>query len=198
VILLSSISRPGRLNLSSEFQWSEHSLQASSPLTGKVHRYLAFGPPFWPKMKAQNRTFPRTFVALACHRSCQLLCAHSHLCRLLFGGVQEPRWLPPFLRQKPPGPGGHLSSGRGGGRMSGAQKRCCLRSSVAPACPRSCPCFPILKCVFKVQLLRSNMCLYLVQGDPIKGFSLCFTNLNLSQQSVEVTFTLESRQYLQF
>jgi hypothetical protein len=40
VILLPSISRPGRLALSSEFQWSEHSLQASSPLTGKVHSYL--------------------------------------------------------------------------------------------------------------------------------------------------------------
>ena len=52
VILLASISRPGRLALSSEFQWSEHSLQASSPLTGKVHRYLALGPPSWPKTKA--------------------------------------------------------------------------------------------------------------------------------------------------
>jgi hypothetical protein len=37
VILLASISRPGRLALSSEFQWSEHSLQVSSPLAGKVH-----------------------------------------------------------------------------------------------------------------------------------------------------------------
>ena len=76
-ILLPSISRPGRLGLSSVFQWSEHSLQATSPLTGMVHRYLAFGPPFWLKMKAQNRTFPRSCVALACPRSCQLLCAPS-------------------------------------------------------------------------------------------------------------------------
>ena len=68
LILLPSISRLGRLALSSEFQWSEHSLQASSPLTGKVHIYLAFGTPFWLKMKAQNRTFPRSRVALACHR----------------------------------------------------------------------------------------------------------------------------------
>ena len=45
VILLPSISRPGRLALSSEFQWSEQSLQASSPLSGKVHSYLVFGPP---------------------------------------------------------------------------------------------------------------------------------------------------------
>ena len=34
-ILLPSVSRPGRQALSSEFQWSEHSLQASSPLTGR-------------------------------------------------------------------------------------------------------------------------------------------------------------------
>ena len=65
MILLASISRPGRIALSSEFQWSEHSLQASSPLTGKVHRYLALGPPSWPKKKAQNRIFPRNCVALA-------------------------------------------------------------------------------------------------------------------------------------
>ena len=39
------ISRPGRLALSSVFQWSEQSLQASSPLSGKVHSYLVFGPP---------------------------------------------------------------------------------------------------------------------------------------------------------
>jgi hypothetical protein len=45
VILLPSISRHGSLALSSEFQWSEQSLQASSPLSGKVHSYLVFGPP---------------------------------------------------------------------------------------------------------------------------------------------------------
>jgi hypothetical protein len=67
VILLVSISRPGRLSLFSEFQWSEHSLQASSPLTGKVHRYLAFRLPFWPKMKAQNRTCPRSCFATVVH-----------------------------------------------------------------------------------------------------------------------------------
>jgi hypothetical protein len=70
VIVLPSISRPGRLDLSSEFQWSAHFLQASSPLTGKVQSYLALEPPSWLKMKAQNRTFPRSCVALACHRSC--------------------------------------------------------------------------------------------------------------------------------
>jgi hypothetical protein len=63
MILLASISRPGKLDFSSEFQWSEHSLQASSPLTVKVRRYLAFRPPSWIKMKAQNRTCPRSGVA---------------------------------------------------------------------------------------------------------------------------------------
>ena len=60
VILLASISRPGRVDLSSEFQCLEHSLQASSLLTRKVHRYLALGPPSWLKTKAQNRTCPAT------------------------------------------------------------------------------------------------------------------------------------------
>jgi hypothetical protein len=50
VILLASMSRPGRLSLSSEFQWSEHSLQASSPLTGKVHRYLLSDLPPSPRL----------------------------------------------------------------------------------------------------------------------------------------------------
>jgi hypothetical protein len=60
MILLAFISRPGRL-LSPEFQWSEYSLQASSPLAWKVHRYLAFRPASWQKMKARN---------WACLRSC--------------------------------------------------------------------------------------------------------------------------------
>ena len=37
----------------------------------------------WPKMKAQNRIFPRSCVALACHRSRCFSSPHFHLCRLL-------------------------------------------------------------------------------------------------------------------
>ena len=83
MILLASISRPGKLDLSSEFQWSEHSLQASSPLTGKVHRYLALGPPSWPKMKAQNRTCPVAELLGPVPEAVSFYILHSHLCRIL-------------------------------------------------------------------------------------------------------------------
>ena len=54
------------------------------------------------------------------------------------GRIQEPRCLQQMLQQWPPGPGGHLSSGREGARMSGARNGVCHKSSVAPTCPRSC------------------------------------------------------------
>jgi hypothetical protein len=83
VILLASISRPGRLALSSECLWSEHSLQASSPLTGEVHRYLALGPPSWPKMKAQNRTCPEAELLWPVPEAVSFCILYSHLCRIL-------------------------------------------------------------------------------------------------------------------
>ena len=83
MILLASISRPGRLALSSEFQVSEHSLQASSPLTGKMHRYLALGPPSWPKMKAQTRTCPEAELLWPVPEAVSFCILHSHLCRIL-------------------------------------------------------------------------------------------------------------------
>ena len=89
MILLASISRPGRLDLSSEFQWSEHSLQASSPLTGKVHRYLALGPPSWPKTKAQNRTCPTAELLWPVPETVSFCILHSHLCRILSAGSQN-------------------------------------------------------------------------------------------------------------
>jgi hypothetical protein len=89
VILLASITRPGRLDLSSEFQWSEHSLQASSPLTGKVHRYLALGPPSWPKTKAQNRTCPSAELLWPVPEAVSFCILLSHLCRILLEGSQN-------------------------------------------------------------------------------------------------------------
>ena len=66
VILLPSISRPGRQILSSEFQCSEHSLLASS-LTGKVRRYLVFGPP--PGRRRRPKTGPFSDSVLLCRPS---------------------------------------------------------------------------------------------------------------------------------
>jgi hypothetical protein len=89
VILLASISRPGRLDLSSEFQWSEHSLQASSPLTGKVHRYLALAPPSWPKTKAQNRTCPAAELLWPVPEAVSFCILHSYPCRILLAGSRK-------------------------------------------------------------------------------------------------------------
>ena len=82
VIVLASISRPGRLHLSSEFQLSEHSLQASSPLTGKVHRYMALRPPSWPKKKAQNRTCPEAELLWPVPEAVSFCILHSHTSRI--------------------------------------------------------------------------------------------------------------------
>ena len=51
VILLVSVTPPASL-LSPESLWSEYSLQASSPLAGKVHRGLELSCASWLKMKA--------------------------------------------------------------------------------------------------------------------------------------------------
>jgi hypothetical protein len=82
VILLASISRSGRQAFSSEFQWSEHSLQASSSLTGKVHRYLALGPPSWLKTNAQNRTCSEAELLWPVPEAVSFCILHSHLCRI--------------------------------------------------------------------------------------------------------------------
>ena len=116
VILLHYICRPGRLALSSEFQWSEQSLQASSPLSGKVHSYLVFGPPPGWRWRPKTGSFPeavllwpgrwpvvwsrrwrrlRSSVALACSRNCWPLYSTPSPVQPALLGVPEPRWLPP-------------------------------------------------------------------------------------------------------
>ena len=82
MILLPSISRPGRQTLSSEFQCSELSLLASSPLTGKVHRLSCVWTSSWLKKWAQNRTFSRSCVAWQVPEAVSFCGAQSHLCRL--------------------------------------------------------------------------------------------------------------------
>jgi hypothetical protein len=109
-ILLPSISRPGRLDLSSEFQWSDHSLQASSPLTGKVYRYLAFRPPPGRRWRPKTAPFPEAVLLWPVTEAVSFCSLHSHLCRLLLAMSQNQGWLLPILSQKPPKPSGHLSS----------------------------------------------------------------------------------------
>jgi hypothetical protein len=82
VILLPSISRPGRQALSSEFQCSDHSLLASSPLTGKVHRYLAFGPPPGQRRRRKTGPFSEAVLLWQVPEAVSFCGAHSHLCRL--------------------------------------------------------------------------------------------------------------------
>jgi hypothetical protein len=54
----------------------------------------------WPKMKAQNRIFPRSCVALACHRCRCFSSPHSHLCRLLSAEASWARWTPVLWPQR--------------------------------------------------------------------------------------------------
>jgi hypothetical protein len=48
--------------LSSEFQLSEQSLQASSPLSGKVHSYLVFGPLPSQRWRPKTGSFPEAVL----------------------------------------------------------------------------------------------------------------------------------------
>ena len=107
VILLHYISRPGRLALFPEFQWSEQSLQASSPLSGRCTVIwcldLLLAEDEGPKQDLSQK--------LCCYGLQTARC-----------GVPESRWPPRNVRQKPPGLCGHLCSDQEGGRLSVAEK----------------------------------------------------------------------------
>jgi hypothetical protein len=92
----------------------------------------------WLKMKAQNRVFPRSCVALArkvagclepkmvppqklCPRNVWPLYSTPSPVQPALRRFLEPRWLLGSLRQKPLGPGGLLCSHQEGGRLSGAE-----------------------------------------------------------------------------
>ena len=106
VILLHYISRPGRLALFPEFQWSEQSLQASSPLSGRCTVIwcldLLLGEDEGPKQDFSQK----------------LCCFGLQTARC---GVPESRWPPRNVRQKPLGLGGPLCSHQEGGRLSLSQ-----------------------------------------------------------------------------
>jgi hypothetical protein len=77
-------------------------------------------------------------------------------CADYFRGSPGTKMAPADPEAKAPGPGGHLSSGREGVRMSGARKGHCLISSVTPACPRSC----------QLLFAHSHLCRLLFGGVP--------------------------------
>jgi hypothetical protein len=53
------------------------------------------------------------------------------------GGIREPRCLLQMLQQHPPGPGGHLSSGREGARISGAETGSATEALWLPTVPEA-------------------------------------------------------------
>jgi hypothetical protein len=121
-ILLASVSKPGSLALS-RVSVVEFSLQASSSLVGKVHRYLAFRLASWLKMKAQNRAYLRRCIVSAfCTLTCIDWSPRETGHKMALSTALVVRALP---RR-------HLSWGRGGegARMSGARNRVCPRSCV--------------------------------------------------------------------
>ena len=131
MILLQSISRPGRQILSSEFQWSEQSLQASSPLSGRCtvfwcldlllaedegpKQYLSqklccFDQEGCPLSGAEDGAASEALWLLPVPETAGLCIPHPHPCSLPSAESRSQggsRW---GLRQKPLGPGGPLCS----------------------------------------------------------------------------------------
>jgi hypothetical protein len=137
VILVASVSRPGSPALFLS-HWSEHSLQASSRLAGKVHRCLAFRPTSWLKKKAQIRTCPRKCVVSAVYMlTCTVWSPRDSGHMMALSPTLAVRFLP----------GRHLSSGGCGGQkgaqMSGVQNGVCPRSCVISAVCSLTLCNPL-------------------------------------------------------
>jgi hypothetical protein len=140
VILLPSISRAWRQILSSEFQCSEHSLLASS-ITGKVCRYLAFGPPPGRRRRPKTGPFSEAVLLWQVPEAVSFCGADSHLCRLNSYVRRSPR-----TNVVPAAPEAEAFRARQTPVLwSGWWPAFCDLQRVLPqrlyasACPRSCP-----------------------------------------------------------
>ena len=71
-------------------------------------------------LEPENVAAPEALWLSPVPEAASLCSPHSHL-QTARRGVTEQRWLPRNLRQKPPRPGRHLSSGPEGGWLSGAE-----------------------------------------------------------------------------
>jgi hypothetical protein len=118
MILLVSISRPGRLALCRE----------SLLLQGRCIDILLSDLPPGRRWSPETGPVPEAVLLWPVTEAVSLCSPHSHLHRLVSEGSGNQDGSPRCSQQSPPGQGGHLSSGREGALMSGAWNMVCLRS----------------------------------------------------------------------
>ena len=95
---------------------------------------------WWPAVCSLQRVLPQRLCASACPRSCPVLwrTLSPVQTNFLSSAGPGPRWRPLLLwLRSPPQPGGHLSSGPEGGRLSPAHTGCCLSPSVLLPVPEA-------------------------------------------------------------
>jgi hypothetical protein len=119
--------------------------------------------PHWASLKIFNCSFNSKLQCIA-YSSKQEHRWSYHNDITSLRGIQEPRWCPQVLWKSPPGPGGHLSSGREGAQMSGAWSRFCLRS---------CPLGTLW---VSADCAQGDLVLMLTGSDlwPLSGWVSCF------------------------
>ena len=180
VILLHYISRPGRLALFPEFQWSEQSLQASSPLSGRCIVIwcldLLLAKDEGPKQDlsqklcyfvqeggwlsgAEDGAASEALWLSPDPETDGLCIPHPHPCSLPSAESRNQggsRW---SLRQKPLGPGGPLCSHEEGGQLSLSQSSYLFRE-VLPS--TFCLCYRPLA-FFPFSFFKKNYLFYVYE-----------------------------------
>jgi hypothetical protein len=105
------------------FPWSPETKTAPADPEAKASQ-VGCTPVLWPGRwlvsGAENGAASGALWLLSVPEAASVCSPHSHL-QTARRGVPEQKWLPRNLRQKPPRPGRHLSSGPEGGWLSGAE-----------------------------------------------------------------------------